>query len=345
MRTRTGKPKGRLLGSAALVPVVVGAVVGLVPARFRLSTTPLVLHAISFRGPLALVSSFLGLTSFLTLPNRRPAGRRNPTDGPPWRRIVLGAVLVTTGVAHAGILWRRGWTRHGRAGHADLVVVSLNTLAGAATPAQVAALVAGELPSARAVMVALPETTAAQALASAALLAAGGRPFQVFSTVAGPRDSDCTSLLVSDDLGPYRQLPSPKMLLGAVLVVPADGSGPTLAAVHPGAPVPAVGYGQWIADVRTAVDVCRTHENSVVAGDFNTTIDHRMMRHMTPCVDAAVVAGRGAEGTWPAHFPALMAAPIDHVLINGGYGVLGTRTERVGASDHRAVIARLHRLA
>ncbi len=193
-------------------------------------------------------------------------------------------------------------------------------------------------------MVSLPETSSAQAQQCADLLAAGGHWFQVFSTSEGPRDSDSTSLLVSQELGDYRQLPSPKMLLGAVLAVPVGGRGPTLAAVHPGAPVPTVGYAQWTSDVTTAVDLCRGHEDSVVAGDFNTTIDHAMMHDLTPCIDAAVAAGRGAEGTWPAHFPAPLAAPIDHVLINGGYSVLGTRTERVGGSDHRAVIARLRRV-
>lgn len=325
-----------VLGAASLVPIVAGAVVALDPVRFRLSTTPYVLHMVSFRGPLALASSAAGGISFLTMTVSRAAGR-------PWRRATLGTALLATGIAQAGILHRRGWATPPRPGRADLVVVSLNTLAGAATPAQVAALVTAELTGAEAAMVSLPETSAAQAGECAELLSTAGHRFQVFSTREGPRESDCTSLLVSEELGPYRQLPSPKMLLGAVLAVPVSGDGPTLAAVHPGAPVPGVGYPRWASDVTTAVEIGRRHHDSVVAGDFNTTIDHAMMHDLTPCIDAAVVAGRGAEGTWPAHFPAPLAAPIDHVLINGGYCVLGTRTERVGASDHRAVIARLRR--
>lgn len=327
----------RLLGAAALVPIVTGAVVELAPARFRLSTTPLVLHAVSFRGPLALALSASGVISFLTVRLGRSTVR-------PWRRITLTAALLSTGIGHAGVLLRRGWATPALPGHADLVVVSLNTLAGAATPEQVAALVTTEMSGANAAMVALPETTATLAKECAELLAEQGFRFQVFSTSEGPRESDSTSLLVSERMGIYRQLPSPKMLLGAVVAVPANGSGPTFAAVHPGAPVPSVGYPQWRDYVTSAVDICRHHEDSVVAGDFNTTIDHAMMRDLAPCFDAAVAAGRGAEGTWPSHFPAPLAAPIDHVLVNGGYSVLGTRTERVGASDHRAVIARLRRV-
>jgi endonuclease/exonuclease/phosphatase (EEP) superfamily protein YafD len=344
MRTRIFHPvadrrtrRRHRVGTAALVTVMAGAVVALTPERFRLSTTPYVLHAVSFRGPLAVASSVAGLISLLTAPSR--------CGGRPWRRMALAGTLLSTGIGHAGILWCRGWATPPVPGRADLVVVSLNTLAGAATPRQVATLVAAELSGAEAAMVSLPETSAVQAQECAELLATAGHPFQVFSTSAGPRASDSISLLVSHQMGTYRQqLPSPKMLLGAVLAVPETGEGPTLAAVHPGAPVPGVGYCRWASDVTTAVDLCRRHTDSVVAGDFNTTIDHAMMYDLTPCINAAVAAGRGAEGTWPAHFPAPLAAPIDHVLVNGGYSVLGTRTERVGASDHRAVIARLRRV-
>ena len=109
--------------------------------------------------------------------------------------------------------------------------------------------------------------------------------------------------------------------------------------------MPAVGFARWRSDVATAVGISRAHRNSVVAGDFNTTVDHEMMRHLAPSVDAATVVGRGAEGTWPARFPAPLAAPIDHVLVNGGMTVLGSRTLRVGRSDHRAVVVRLRLLA
>jgi hypothetical protein len=80
----------RLLGAAALVPIVTGAVVELAPARFRLSTTPLVLHAVSFRGPLALALSASGVISFLTVGLGRSTVR-------PWRRITLTAALLSTG--------------------------------------------------------------------------------------------------------------------------------------------------------------------------------------------------------------------------------------------------------
>ncbi len=345
MRIRIGRPAltgaGRRvllgLGTAALAPVVAGAVVGIDPGRFGLSTTPLVLHAVSFRGPMALGLTAAGVGTAWTL----RLGRRPRSV--PWRRLSAGGVLLAAGLGQVAILIHRGVVGRPTPDHADLVVVSLNTLGGAATAGQIAALVEKELAGATGAMLALPETSNAIARETAALLSARGHRFQVFSTTQGPRPLDTTSLLISDELGAYRQRRAPTLLLGAVLAEPADASGPILAAVHPGAPTSRVGYPRWRSDVAKAVGMCRGQPGSIVAGDFNACVDHQMMRDLEPCFDAATRAGRGAMGTWPAHFPSLLAAPIDHVLVNGRYTVLGARTRRVGRSDHRAVIVRLSR--
>jgi len=320
-----GRRLVRRVGSAALLPLTVGAVIGTDPALVGLSTTPLALHAVSFRGPLALSSLTVGMVVAGTAPRHRP----------------VAVLLIAAALIHGIVQLRRGWASPPVGHRADLVVVSLNTFGGAATPAQVAALVAGELASADAAMVALPETSQLLARRTADLLLAEGHPVQVFSTAEGPDPFGTTSLLVSTVLGSYRQLEAPRMLLGAVLAQPVNGIGPTLAAVHPGAPTRQVGYRNWQRYVTTAVDLCRANSHSIVAGDFNATVDHRMLRGLLPCFDAATRAGRGAEGTWPARLPAVLATPIDHVLMNGRFSVLGTRTARVGTSDHRAVIARV----
>ncbi|WP_157695113.1 endonuclease/exonuclease/phosphatase family protein [Nakamurella panacisegetis] len=335
MRTDPELPRDRRsprLGLRTILPVAALVGAGVRPERLGLSTTPYVLHALSFRGPLSLLLASAGL-----------AVLRGGTTTPGRTRTTAGLALALAGLGQAGIVARRGWACRPVPGRADLVAISLNTLGGAATPEQVAALVLAELPATSSVMVSLPETSPADAARIADRLAAAGHPFQAFSTTEGPRRFDTTSLLLSENLGSYQQVPAPLMLLGAVLATPRSGSGPTFAAVHPGAPVAAVGYPEWATYVSRAVDLCRSNPDSVVAGDFNATIDHGPMRHLEPSFDAAVRAGRGAEGTWPAAFPAPLAAPIDHVLVNGGYDVLGSRTVRVGASDHRAVIVRLRR--
>ena len=334
------------LGSAAVVPVVAGAAISVQPAAFGLSTVPVVLHAVSFRGPLALGLGAAGVGTLLSIhpwTDRLLSGRaERRSPGAPVRRLIGGGALLAAAIAHAAILVRRGWAAPGSGNRADLVVVSLNTLCGMATPEDIAEVVRAELATAGAAMVALPETPEPLARRCVELLAAAGHRFQMFSTTADPDNPlSVTSLLISAHLGDYRQVAAPTMLLGAVLAEPVDGPGPVLAAVHPGAPMPTVGFRTWRSDGTAAVGISRDHPFSIVAGDFNTTVDHAMMRSLEPAFDAATRAHRGAEGTWPARLPALLASPIDHVLVNGDLRVLGTRTLRVGNSDHRAVIVRL----
>ena len=337
LRRRPGATsRRRRWESAALLAAVATGAASVQPDAIGLSRVPVLLHALSFRAATALGLAGAGVGLALA------SGVRSGDPGVAARRRLAGSGLLLAAAAHGVIVVRRGWARPGSGERADLVVVSLNTLGGAATAEDIAPVVRAELTTADALMVALPETPEPLARRCAALLAAAGHPVQVFSTTADPANPlSTTSLLVSERLGSYRQVDAPTMLLGAVLTEPVDGPGPVLAAVHPGAPMPAVGLSRWRSDVTAAVGISRAHRYSVVAGDFNTTVDHAMMRHLEPSVDAATVAGRGAEGTWPAHFPAPLAAPIDHVLVSGGMTVLGSRTLRVGESDHRAVVVRL----
>ncbi len=339
------------LGTAVLMAVLGAAGTMLAPRRLRLTTVPVVLHALSFRGASAVALGVAGTTGLLSARvrghGRRPAGPDDRSFGRPrpWRRLVGGTALCTAAMVNAAVVVSRGWAARPVPGPADLVVVSLNTLGGEATPAQIAALVSAELRTADMAVVALPETTAELAAQCCALLEGQGTAFRSFSTDAEPGNPlAAISLLIDVRLGPYRQVPAPQLLLGAV-VAESEAGAPTLVAVHPGAPMPAVGFRRWRSDVAATVKESQGRPYSLMAGDFNTTVDHLMMQNLLPAFDAATRAGRGAEGTWPAHFPAPLSAPIDHVLVNGSdLVVLSSRTERVGGSDHRAVIVRLRDL-
>ncbi|SDO60711.1 Uncharacterized conserved protein YafD, endonuclease/exonuclease/phosphatase (EEP) superfamily [Nakamurella panacisegetis] len=322
----------RWLGWVLVTPGLAGAVALLDPRWFGLSTTPIFLHLIAFRALLGAVLLGAALIAALTLllPPRRPASR-------PWIRRVTTAVLAVTGLSQFGVVVSRGWAGGDDPGTAALVVIEFNTYDVHTTAAQIAGLVRGQ----GATVVALPETMRATAQATADLLAAGGRHFQVFSTTAdSPWPIADTSLLISDELGRYRQLPATGELVGIVRAVPIDGAGPTLVAVHPPAPGRVIGFDQWAVHARNAANQCIASVGAVVAGDFNATVDHAPLTDLGRCADAASSVGRGAEGTWPSDYPAGFTAPIDHVLFDTGrYRSLRTRTERVGGSDHRALIA------
>jgi len=123
---------------------------------------------------------------------------------------------------------------------------------------------------------------------------------------------------------------------------PAPAPGVVVAA-HTRAPSAASSMPDWRAHAAGIAEVCRSTPGAIVAGDLNSTLDHPGLDDLGPCVDAAAEAGAAGLGTWPADVPRVLAAPIDHVLVDGrawrvtAFGVL----DRVGASDHRPVVAHL----
>ena len=79
----------------------------------------------------------------------------------------------------------------------------------------------------------------------------------------------------------------------------------------------------------------------VVGGDFNATWDHVRFRGLRGLgyTDSVSGGGDGWVPTWPVggRIPAVIG--IDHVLARGAVAVGETSTVRVGATDHRGVLA------
>ncbi len=78
----------------------------------------------------------------------------------------------------------------------------------------------------------------------------------------------------------------------------------------------------------------------ILAGDFNSTLDHRALRELLDrgYVDAAEQAGAGLRPTWPAR-RRLPAVTIDHILVDARCRVASARVLGLPGSDHRAVLA------
>ncbi|MGP3917559.1 endonuclease/exonuclease/phosphatase family protein [Nonomuraea sp. 10N515B] len=83
----------------------------------------------------------------------------------------------------------------------------------------------------------------------------------------------------------------------------------------------------------------------VLAGDFNSTLDHVVLRDLiaTGYRDAADVTGKGLSMTWPYHeqprlFPKVA---IDHVLADRRIAIRSFQTLRLPRTDHRATLTEL----
>lgn len=122
-----------------------------------------------------------------------------------------------------------------------------------------------------------------------------------------------------------------------------------LVMVHPMAPSSFWGLQRWSADMleltRAGTEIGRQFgPDTVVAGDFNSSVHHRRFRELTKILglaDVLDVSGAGYAATWPSRgrLPPLMR--LDHILVGSGVAVLDAAVVPAPGSDHLGVVARL----
>ena len=327
---------------AAVVIVAVGAalVVVLWPQVFGLAHAPVIAQIVSLRGLGAAVALVLvvalTLAALIAGPVRRFAASLAIA--------FLVFVLVT-----AAVLSTRGFGSPGfeSATDNDVTVLSWNTLGdapGSGTIANLALDTGAEI-------VVLPETSRATGLEVADLMGAAGKPMALFTSAYDEvSKARSTTLLISVDLGEYAADESAvtTSVLPTIVATPKNGSGPTIIAVHAVAPIPGE-MAHWRDDLQWLKAACST-DNVIMAGDFNSTLDHYSGLATSDgaavgdCDDAADATDNAAVGTWPAVLPALLGAPIDHVMATAHWRVSGFRVIQShdgDGSDHRPVLAQL----
>ncbi|MEU7532044.1 endonuclease/exonuclease/phosphatase family protein [Saccharothrix sp. NPDC042600] len=140
-----------------------------------------------------------------------------------------------------------------------------------------------------------------------------------------------------------RTLAAPSSLGQAGALVDLPGPDLEVVSVHPMPPVVTDGPDQWQRDMAGLPEPDHNGLVRVLAGDFNSTLDHVGMRRLLNqgYVDAADQVGAGLEPTWPSGggvWPPPVT--IDHVLVDGRCPVEDFDVVDLPGSDHRAVIAR-----
>jgi len=203
-------------------------------------------------------------------------------------------------------------------------------------------------------VVALPETAEAVGERIAVMLRDQGRPMWVhhvqFGNVENGPQAWETTILISPELGDYSVIASSEdgssntSSVPSAVVMPVNGSGPTIVAVHAVAPrVEAMD--RWQTDLTWIADQC-PEGDFILAGDFNATLDHMSGLgtaggDMGHCRDAASRTGTGATATWPAEYPELLGAPIDHIMASQNWNPTGSLVLDAAGSDHRALVVQL----
>ncbi|WP_251450312.1 endonuclease/exonuclease/phosphatase family protein [Microbacterium sp. Marseille-Q6648] len=333
----------RLVG---VLVTVVGAIVAAAltfPGVFSVGRFWPVAQVVSFRGLLA--AGFAAATLFLLL----------LAIARPLRAMALTLALVTALAAGANVamLMTRGLGTESLPAKSDasIRVMTWNT-AGEATTADTVAKIAVAMD---ADIVALPETTIATGEQVAIAMRELGHPMWAHH-VDNPStqwDAGSTTLLITPDLGDYAVIEASQdgtsntSTVPSAVAMPTSGDGPIVVAAHAVAPRQAY-MSYWRSDLQWLADQC-ADANVILAGDFNATLDHMAGLGVDGgtlgrCHDIAAETGNGAVGTWTTAIPALLGAPIDHVMATTHWKPTGSivlRSLDGSGSDHRPLIVQL----
>lgn len=338
----------RLFGTLLALAVAVVAAVLTWPWMFGLERAFPLAQIISFRAPLAA-----GLTGAAALALLFALAR-------PIRALAL-ATAVILAVA-AGVNWamlvERGLGTETLPAKTEtsLRVMTWNT-AGEATSAESIAQFAVAM---QADVVTLPETTIDTGEQVAVLMRDMGQPMWAHHAEYGEYgitgwDATSTTVLIRPELGDYSVIQSSldgssnTSTVPSAVAMPISGDGPVIVAAHAVAPrreyMP-----EWRSDLQWLADQC-AGDNVILAGDFNATLDHMTGLGVEGgtlgrCHDTAAESGNGSVGTWPTDIPALLGAPIDHVMVTPDWTVTGSvvmRTLDGSGSDHRPIVVQLER--
>ncbi|WP_332666515.1 endonuclease/exonuclease/phosphatase family protein [Aeromicrobium sp.] len=164
---------------------------------------------------------------------------------------------------------------------------------------------------------------------------------------AAQPDRDGIMLFANNPLHDLTEIDTSSPGFGAEMTT---SSGPLrILAVHPIAPNN--GVAQWANDLDVVVAAARaSHGPTMVAGDFNATLDHPQLQALmdSDYRDASADAGLGWRPTWPSsdnvrlislRLPSLFG--LDHVFIRGPLEATDADVRAMPGSDHRALVTRI----
>lgn len=335
----------RLLGILFTVLLAIATAIVVWPQFFHLEQTYPFAQIVAARGVVLAAFLLISVLALLLLLFARPLRGFAAS-------VLIVALLGAGATGVIGMLRGFGTGALPAATDTSVRVLSWNTAGDKVSAPQIAQQILDQ----GADIVALPETTEAVGEEIAVMLREQGHPMWVHhvqfqpDVVDGPK-SWHTTVLVSPDLGEYSVIESSEDgsnntgSVPSAVLMPVDGSGPTIVAVHAVAPR-VEDMDQWSSDLRWIADQC-PEGDFLLAGDFNATVDHMAGLgveggDMGYCRDVASRTGNGYSGTWPSSLAPLLSAPIDHVMASPNWTPTGSVViGDAGGSDHRGLVVQL----
>ncbi|MEV1287251.1 endonuclease/exonuclease/phosphatase family protein [Micromonospora sp. NPDC049679] len=251
-----------------------------------------------------------------------------------WPAVTAGVVALTL----IGAVAPRALPDSAATGGPPLRVATANMLAGEGDAATVVGLVRTHRVDVLALQEFTPQTQAElDRLGLAELL-----PHRQLNAEVGTTGSALYTRFPLTDTGIRRNAGGFTQAYGTLAV---PGAPPVrVESAHPMAPHALSTLPDWWADLRAQPAATPHGGLRILAGDFNSTLDHAVLRRLlgTGYVDAAAAVGQGLVGTWgPYDGDLIPPVTIDHVLVDRRIGVSGVSVHPLPGSDHRPVLAEL----
>ncbi|MGZ0151949.1 endonuclease/exonuclease/phosphatase family protein [Kribbella sp. WER1] len=220
------------------------------------------------------------------------------------------------------------------AGSRVLTIMVSNLYGGGARAADVAQLIRDRKPD----LVSLPEAQSDVREQIRALLP--DLQYKGYTDQPSPAAPSATSVLVSPALGAVTFASEPGTTFGNIVVTGGNLGEMRLIAYHGYPPLPD-SVATWAHDLLKVREWCSQDPPTVIAGDFNATVDHADFRAALGgyCRSVGPSVGGGLEGTWPADRPAVLRTQIDHVVVTRQFEPDTFTTYAIHGTDHRAAVA------
>jgi endonuclease/exonuclease/phosphatase (EEP) superfamily protein YafD len=251
-----------------------------------------------------------------------------------WRiaAVLAGALALVGG----GLTAPRRFSdaRPAPAGSRVLTIMVANVLGGGARAADVAQVIRDRKPD----LVSLPEAQVDVREEIHAQLQ--DLQYKGFTVQPSKAVESATSVLVASSLGNVSFGSEPGTTFGNIFVT-GGNLGQIRLIVYHGFPPLTDSVTTWKNDLQHVRRWCTEDPPTIVAGDFNATLDHADFRHALGgyCRSIAPTVGGGLQGTWPADQPAVLRTQIDHVVVTRQFEPGRFTTYPIEGTDHRAVVA------
>ncbi|GAA5171931.1 MULTISPECIES: endonuclease/exonuclease/phosphatase family protein [Amycolatopsis] len=243
----------------------------------------------------------------------------------------IGGVVLVVAIALVGMLLPRAFASAQPVAHGPkLRVMSSNQYLGKADVASVVRLVRENQVDVLNLLELTPREAAALERAGLFQLL----PYRVFKPQFGGAGSGIASRYPLTELS----LTGPSRMEQPSARVDVHGTAVEVVAVHPIPPT--TDPQEWKKEMAGLPRPNPGGTVRILAGDFNSTVDHATFRDLLDAgyTDAGLSRGEGFKPTWPSSFfPPPVT--IDHVLVDPRVAVDGYRVLDVPDSDHHAVLA------